>query len=79
MCIRDRGEGASALDAFYNKGLITCVLYEVKSGKEATVYCCQAHPSTGVERLAAKEMCIRDSWWTQSMSKSGSATRTISA
>ncbi len=48
------GEGASALDAFYNKGLITCVLYEVKSGKEATVYCCQAHPSTGVERLAAK-------------------------
>ncbi len=26
----------------------------MKSGKEATVYCCQAHPSTGVELLAAK-------------------------
>jgi RIO kinase 1 len=23
-------------------------------GKEATVYCCEAHPSTGVEYLAAK-------------------------
>jgi RIO kinase 1 len=44
----------AALDFFYTEGLITEVLYTVKSGKEATVYCCQAHPSTGVELLAAK-------------------------
>ena len=43
-----------ALDRFFEEGLITDVLCEVKSGKEATVYCCQAHPSTGVELLAAK-------------------------
>src|SRR2546430_17425234 len=43
-----------ALDDFFAQGLITNVLYEVKSGKEATVYCCEAHPSTGVELLAAK-------------------------
>ncbi len=30
------------------------VLHEAHGGKEATVYCCQAHPSTGVEYLAAK-------------------------
>lgn len=45
---------AVALDDFFAEGLITDVLYEVKSGKEATVYCCEAHPSTGVELLAAK-------------------------
>src|SRR5438309_7575984 len=44
----------AALDFFYTEGLITEVLYTVKSGKEATVYCCQAHPSTGMELLAAK-------------------------
>src|SRR5258708_20396017 len=44
----------AALDSFFTQGLITEVLYTVKSGKEATVYCCQAHPSTGVELLAAK-------------------------
>lgn len=43
-----------ALEQFFTEGLITEVLYVVKSGKEATVYCCQAHPSTGVELLAAK-------------------------
>ncbi|HZO72496.1 MAG TPA: RIO1 family regulatory kinase/ATPase [Ktedonobacteraceae bacterium] len=43
-----------ALDTFFADGLITEVLYTVKSGKEATVYCCQAHPSTGVELFAAK-------------------------
>jgi RIO kinase 1 len=30
------------------------VLAAVKSGKEATVYCCAAHPATGAEYLAAK-------------------------
>jgi RIO kinase 1 len=44
----------AALDSFFTQGLITEILYTVKSGKEATVYCCQAHPSTGVELLAAK-------------------------
>ncbi len=44
----------AALDQFFTEGLITEVLHVVKSGKEATVYCCQAHPSTGVDLLAAK-------------------------
>lgn len=44
----------AALDSFFAQGLITEVLYTVKSGKEATVYCCQAHPSTGAKLLAAK-------------------------
>lgn len=43
-----------ALEHFFTEGLITEVLHAVKSGKEATVYCCQAHPSTGVQLLAAK-------------------------
>ncbi len=43
-----------ALDSFFAEGMITEVLYPVKRGKEATVYCCQAHPSTSVELLAAK-------------------------
>jgi hypothetical protein len=40
--------------SFYEANLITEVLQVVQSGKEATVYCCRAHPSTGVEYLAAK-------------------------
>src|SRR5437016_11044772 len=44
----------SSLTPFYDQHLITDVLHEVHSGKEATVYCCAAHPSTGVEYLAAK-------------------------
>ncbi|TMF49857.1 MAG: hypothetical protein E6I32_05175 [Chloroflexi bacterium] len=44
----------AALDHFFTEGLITEVLHVVKSGKEATVYCCRAHPSTGEELLAAK-------------------------
>lgn len=43
-----------ALEQFFADGLITRILYTVKSGKEATVYCCQADASTGVEMLAAK-------------------------
>lgn len=45
---------------FYDRSLITDVLYEVKSGKEATVYCCRAHPQTGVALLAAKVYRERD-------------------
>ncbi len=44
----------SSLTQFYEDDLITDVLHVVKSGKEATVYCCVAHPSTGFEYLAAK-------------------------
>ncbi len=44
----------SSLEPFYKQHLITDVLHEAHSGKEATVYCCKAHPSTGVEYLAAK-------------------------
>lgn len=44
----------SSLTPFYDQQLITDVLHEAHSGKEATVYCCTAHPSTGVEYLAAK-------------------------
>jgi len=44
----------AALDYFYAEGWITQVLYLVKSGKEATVYCCEARPSTGLGLVAAK-------------------------
>src|SRR5579859_2794089 len=39
----------SSLTPLYDQQLITDVLHEAHSGKEATVYCCAAHPSTGVE------------------------------
>jgi RIO kinase 1 len=41
-------------ESFYEDWLITEVLHVVKSGKEATVYCCRAHPHTGEKLLAAK-------------------------
>ncbi len=44
----------SSLTPLYDQHLITDVLHEAHSGKEATVYCCAAHPSTGEEYLAAK-------------------------
>lgn len=44
----------SSLTPFYDHHLIVDVLHEAHSGKEATVYCCEAHPSTGVAYLAAK-------------------------
>ena len=44
----------SQLEYFVEEGYITEVLYTLKSGKEATVYCCRAHPRMGVELLAAK-------------------------
>jgi RIO kinase 1 len=42
------------LESFFADGLISDVLYEVKSGKEATVYCCRGTELSGVEFLAAK-------------------------
>lgn len=44
----------SSLNGFYDRALIVDVLGLVKGGKEASVYRCAAHPSTGVELLAAK-------------------------
>src|SRR3954463_15965022 len=44
----------AALEPFFAEGLITHVLHTVKSGKEATVFCCAAAPDTGVEFMAAK-------------------------
>lgn len=42
------------LGPFERDELITDVLRQVCGGKEATVYCCAAHPATGLEYIAAK-------------------------
>lgn len=42
------------LGLFYDDHVITDVLRQVKGGKEATVYCCRAHPALGVDLIAAK-------------------------
>jgi RIO kinase 1 len=39
---------------FYQAKVITRVLRRVKGGKEANVYCCEAHPDTGLQYIAAK-------------------------
>lgn len=39
---------------FYQDNVITDVTRRVKGGKEANVYCCTAHPASGVELIAAK-------------------------
>ena len=44
----------TSLGNFYEQQLITDVQAVVKGGKEATVYRCAAHPSTGETLLAAK-------------------------
>ncbi len=51
---RDRDWILSSLAHFYHEDLIADVLQVVKSGKEATVFCCAADPATGAELLAAK-------------------------
>ncbi|MGI9149537.1 MAG: RIO1 family regulatory kinase/ATPase [Chloroflexota bacterium] len=43
-----------ALDPFIADGLIEHILYPIKSGKEATVYCCRAGPALKVDLVAAK-------------------------
>ena len=42
------------MSEFFEDCWLTDVIYKVKGGKEATVYCCKAHPSTGVDFIAAK-------------------------
>lgn len=44
----------TSLHMFYEEHLITDVLGQVKGGKEASVYRCVAHPTTGATMLAAK-------------------------
>ena len=51
---RDASWILSSLTDFYEQDLITDVLHVVKSGKEATVYCCTADPKTGLAYAAAK-------------------------
>lgn len=43
-----------SLEEFYNQAVITDVLALIKGGKEASVYRCAAHPSTGTAFVAAK-------------------------
>jgi RIO kinase 1 len=43
-----------ALEPFINDGLLEAVLYPIKSGKEATVYCCRAGPALHADLVAAK-------------------------
>ena len=47
-------DAAGPLASFIAEGLITAVIRTEKSGKEGTVYCCRADPSTGYDLLAAK-------------------------
>lgn len=42
------------LGPFSKAGWFDTVLYRVRSGKEAMVYCCEAKPETGFDLLAAK-------------------------
>jgi RIO kinase 1 len=44
----------NALESFYHDGVISDILYHVKGGKEATVFCCRANSETGHDLLAAK-------------------------
>ena len=43
-----------SLERFHRDGWIKDILYRVKSGKEATVYCCQAGPAAELDLVAAK-------------------------
>jgi RIO kinase 1 len=50
----EEGYVRESLEAFHADGWIEEVLFRVKGGKEATVYCCRAVPETGCGLLAAK-------------------------
>lgn len=43
-----------SLASFYHDNVLTDVLRRVKGGKEANVYCCSAHPASGLDLIAAK-------------------------
>lgn len=42
------------LSQFFHQKKILSVMRRVKGGKEANVYCCTAHPDTGLDLIAAK-------------------------
>jgi RIO kinase 1 len=50
----EQGWLLSSIKTFYDQQLITDVLSLVRGGKEASVYCCEADPSTGLDLIAAK-------------------------
>lgn len=50
----EQGWLLDSVASFFDEHLISDVLTHVRGGKEASVYCCRADPSTGVELLAAK-------------------------
>lgn len=50
----EQGWLLGSLRSFYEQALIRDVLSRVRGGKEASVYCCAAHPATGVDLLAVK-------------------------
>jgi RIO kinase 1 len=50
----DTSIGIPELDVFFDRGVITGIHAQLTSGKEATVYCCRAHPSTNRRFIAAK-------------------------
>lgn len=50
----EKGWLLSSLRGFYEQQQISDVLAQVKGGKEASVYRCAAHPSTGLTTVAAK-------------------------
>lgn len=49
-------DALSALESFFDEGWISEVLFEVKSGKEATVYCCRAGDRGGLPPLIAAKI-----------------------
>lgn len=50
----EKGWLLESVRSFYQEELISDILAQVKGGKEASVYRCQAHPVTGLDFLAAK-------------------------
>jgi RIO kinase 1 len=50
----ERGYLIEQLTPFFTAKIISGVLQRVKGGKEANVYCCAAHPKTGLDLIAAK-------------------------
>lgn len=57
---RASADSLDALEPFFKERWITEVLHVVKSGKEATVYCCRAHPDTELGLIAAKVYRARE-------------------
>jgi RIO kinase 1 len=50
----EKGWLLEAVRTFYLDEQISDILFQIKGGKEASVYCCQAHSSLGIDLLAVK-------------------------